>query len=301
MGDGMYLVAGAAGPTGRSAVRSLREGDHGVRALVRQHDGRSDALQALGAEVVTGDFHDLDAMRRALDGVDGAYFVHPVAPGIVEATSTFARAALRAGTPTVVNMSQSSARRDSGSPASRAHWLAERVLDRSGLGVTHLRPTFFAEWFTYPFVRYSVAEAGELRLPFGAGRHAPIAAEDQGRVIAAILRDPEPHRGHTYFLCGADEGTHDDHAASIGRALGRRVVYRPISDDAFVRAIHSVLPGPRWDHLVQHVTAVAGDYRANLLAGTNDLVERVSGRRPLTVEQFIAKRASAFEPPAAAV
>src|SRR2546421_2002701 len=214
MGDGTFLVAGAAGPTGRSAVRSLREGGHAVRALVRRQDGRSDALRAQGAEVVVGDFHDVEAMRRALDGVDDAYFVHPVAPGIVDATSAFARAALAAGTRTVVNMSQSSARRDSGSPASRAHWLAERVLDRSGLGVTHLRPTFFAEWFTYPFVSRSVAEFGELRVPFGAGRHAPIAAEDQGRVIAAILRDPEPHQGHTYFLCGTDEGTHDDHAAS---------------------------------------------------------------------------------------
>src|SRR2546430_12930874 len=91
-------------------------------------------------------------MRRALDGVDGAYFVHPVAPGIVDATSAFVRAALAAGTRTVVNMSQSSARRDSGSPASRAHWLDDSVLDRFGLGVTTLRATVFTEWFTNPLV-----------------------------------------------------------------------------------------------------------------------------------------------------
>lgn len=301
MGDGIYLVAGAAGPTGRSAVRALRNGGRTVRALVHRHDARSDALRAQGAEIVVGDFHDIDAIHRALDGVGGAYFVHPVAPGIEEATATFAAAALEAGTRTVVNMSQSSARRDSGSPASRAHWLAERVLDASGLGVTHLRPTFFAEWFTYPFVRHSVTVAGELRLPFGAGRHAPIAAEDQGRVIAAILGASEPHHGRTYYLCGTDEGTHDDHAASIGRALGRHVVYRPIPDDEFVGVVRSVLPGPRWDFLVHHVTAVAADYRNDLLAGTNDLVERLTGRRPLTVAEFIRQRASAFEPPAAAV
>src|SRR3989442_15506013 len=102
MGEESYLGAGAAGPTGRSAVRSLRDGGHTVRALVRRHDGRSDALRAIGADVVAGDFNDADAMRRALDGVDGAYFVHPVAPGVVEATATFARAALEAGTRTVV-------------------------------------------------------------------------------------------------------------------------------------------------------------------------------------------------------
>jgi hypothetical protein len=33
--------------------------------------------------------------------------------------------------------------------------MAERVFDWSGLTVTHLRPTFFAEWFLYYAVFYS--------------------------------------------------------------------------------------------------------------------------------------------------
>jgi uncharacterized protein YbjT (DUF2867 family) len=50
---------------------------------------------------------------------------------------------------TIVNMSQISARPDGESNAAREHWLAERMLDWSGIGVTHLRTTFFVEWFTY--------------------------------------------------------------------------------------------------------------------------------------------------------
>ena len=30
------------------------------------------------------------------------------------------------------------------------HWIEERLLDRTGIPTTHLRPTFFAEWFIYP-------------------------------------------------------------------------------------------------------------------------------------------------------
>jgi NAD(P)H dehydrogenase (quinone) len=51
--------------------------------------------------------------------------------------------------------------------------------------VTHLRPTFFAEWLIQ-FGNYGDDE-GVLSLPRGDGRHAPIAAEDQAHVIAAIL------------------------------------------------------------------------------------------------------------------
>ena len=42
----------------------------------------------------------------------------------------------------MVNMSQLPARPDHASPASRQHWLAERLLDWSGIGVTHMRPIF---------------------------------------------------------------------------------------------------------------------------------------------------------------
>jgi uncharacterized protein YbjT (DUF2867 family) len=76
-------------------------------------------------------------------------------------------------------MSQISARRIAKSHAAQNHWIAERLLDRSGIPVTHLRPTFFAKWLMY--VSGSIKERNMFPLPFGDARYAPIAAEDQGR------------------------------------------------------------------------------------------------------------------------
>jgi len=42
-------------------------------------------------------------------------------------------------------------------------------------------------------------------LPVGKGRHSPIAAEDQGRAIAAILKSPEGLIGQTINLSGPVE------------------------------------------------------------------------------------------------
>jgi NAD(P)H dehydrogenase (quinone) len=47
----------------------------------------------------------------------------------------------------------------------------------------HVRPGFFAEWLLYlaPLIRQ-----GRMVGPFGTtGRHAPVAAEDQARLIEA--------------------------------------------------------------------------------------------------------------------
>src|SRR5216684_2674884 len=180
-----FLVTGATGDTGGATAEQMLARGHHVRALAHRQDDRAKRLQGLG--------------------VEGAYFCYPIRPAIIQATAIFAQAAKEAGVECVVNMSQISAREDAKSHAAQDHWLAERVFDWSGLTVVHLRPTYFAEWLLYlaPMIR-----AGLLHVPFGTGRHAPIAAEDQARVIVGILENPSPHGGKAYPLYGPVELTY---------------------------------------------------------------------------------------------
>ncbi len=210
-----FLITGATGDTGGEAVSELLAKGHDVRVLAHREDARSKRLRDRGVEVVLGDLLDFDTVRAALQGVQRAYFVYPIGPGLIQATAQFAQAAKEAGVEAIVNMSQISARGDSKSDAARQHWLGERVFDWSGVPVTHLRPTFFAEWLLYlaPMIRRQM-----FFVPFGTGRHAPIAAEDQGRVIAGILQSPEAHRGKTYpSLARSSSRTPRSRRSSVAR------------------------------------------------------------------------------------
>jgi hypothetical protein len=82
-----YLISGATGATGSKTVKFLLEEGAKVRAYIHRQDERSAALSALGAELVTGDLLDFEAVRRAMEGVKGAYFVYPIKPGILQATA----------------------------------------------------------------------------------------------------------------------------------------------------------------------------------------------------------------------
>lgn len=281
------LITGAAGRTGGFAAQTLLPQGHDVRALVRQADERADRLIAAGAEVVVGDLHDLDAMSRATKGVEAAYFVHPILPGLLEATAVLLQAAEENGVGALVTMSQISARRDAVSNAARRHWLGERLLDHFAGTVTHLRPTFFAEWL----ILFPDHAAGELRLPFADAHHAPIAAEDQGRVIAAVLADPAPHAGKTYPLFGPVELDHHQIADAMSRTLDRKFTYVPIELAEF-RADLERNGHPA--HRVQHLLNVAVDYRNGIFAGTNDVVRRLTGVEPLSVEEFVARNRDQF-------
>jgi NAD(P)H dehydrogenase (quinone) len=284
------LVTGASGRTGGYAARLLLERGHRVRAMVHRFDDRAARLRDAGAEVIVGDLNDIDDVREAAEGVRAAYFVYPIAPGLLEATTTFAEAASEAGVAAVVNMSQISARRGAASDAARTHWLAERVLDWSPIAATHLRPTYFAEWFTV-FGAAGIRADGALRLPFGDGRHAPITAEDQGRVIAAILEHPEQHAGQVYPLYGAVEMNHYEIADAISRSLGQPVHYEPVDIPTWIEGIKAQGFSP---YLAQHLSNVAVDYQNGVFAGTNDIVERVGGKKPTTIEEFIAANQEAF-------
>lgn len=311
MAKQLFLITGATGATGGAAATLLLDKGRQVRALVHREDERSDGLRKRGAEVVVGDLLDFDAVRGALRGVSRAYFVYPIRPGLVQATAQFAQSAIEAGVDAIVNMSQVSARSDAMSHSAREHWLAERVFDWSGLNVAHIRPTYFAEWLLYlaPMIRQGVMYA-----PFTTGRHAPIAGEDQGRVIVGILEDPEQHRGKIYPLYGPTELTHDEIAKIVGRVVGRTVTYQSLPIEKWAEVVTSASAGrpprndagslyaeadritgrPGSEFLVQHLREVAIDHTNGLFAGTNDFVETIGKRAPLTVEAFVAKHRDAF-------
>ena len=252
------LITGATGDTGRAAVKySIERGIH-VRAMVHRKDARSTALEKLGAEIVLGDLHQINEIVSAMKGIDAAYFVYPVQIGLIEATVNFAQAAKEASVSFVINLSQRSASRTSSSFSCRDTWIAEQLLNWSGLPVTHLRPTYFLEWLLYPWQLPLFREKGILRLPVGKGRHAPIAADDQGRVIAAILQNPDGHAGHTYPLFGAVEMDHEQMAAELTQALGRPIIFENVSIDDYCKSLGTMgVPA----YVIQHLGGAMKDYQ----------------------------------------
>ena len=284
------LITGATGSTGKNATKKLLELKIPVRALVHKKDARSEQLSTQGVEIVEGDLSDFDSVSPALKGITSAYFVYPIrVPGVLEATASFAQAAIDEGVGFIVNMSQISARRVAKSHASRDHWIAERLFDRSGIPVAHLRPTFFAEWLMYG--ANFIKQQNQLVLPFGEARYAPIAAEDIGRVVASILADPVGHAGQSYPLFGPKELTQFEVAGILSEVLGRKITYVPMEIEAFKGVLKDLGHTP---HFIQHVSAVAQDCRDGIFSGTNDLVEKLTGQKPLQMVDYIVKNKALF-------
>ena len=137
MSKPLILATGATGKTGAQVVDQLLKRGFPVRALARRRDERTSRLEKLGAEVVLGDFLDLQSIRNAIEGVKRVYFCYPPqGDKLLEATTNVAVAAKNAGVEALVNLSQITAREDSQSPLARHHWLSENIFDWSETATT---------------------------------------------------------------------------------------------------------------------------------------------------------------------
>jgi uncharacterized protein YbjT (DUF2867 family) len=293
-----FLIVGAGGShgaTGNHTAQHLLARGLSVRAFVHHADQRADRLKDLGAEIAVGDLHNFRDVRAALDGMQRAYFTYPVADGLLEATTAFAAAGTMAGLQTVVNMSQITARPDHASPAARQHWLAERVLDWSGIGVTHLRPPFFLENLFNVAAPTVAATDGKICVPYGDGRHAPIAGQDIARVAVGILTDPAKHSGKTYVPTGPVSLSMAEQASVFSRVLGRPVEYVDIRVEDWRQILSQLdVMSP---YLIEHLSRVAESHQRGEFDAVTDVVETLGGVAPQSLEAFIRQNQTAFGAP----
>jgi NAD(P)H dehydrogenase (quinone) len=285
------LITGATGKSGGAAIDELLKMGYPVRALVHSNDSRSEKLVAKGVEVVVGDLLNLDDISAAMQGIDTAYLCFPVlVPGVLQATAYFAQAAKENGLKGIVNMSQISARREAKSNAAQDHWVGEQILNMTGIPTTHLRPTFFDDWFLY--THDVIHEDSTIVLPFGNGRWAPVDSADLGRVVARIAVNMEEYGGQVIRLFGPEEYDVFEMSEIISNVLGRTIKYEPVTIDQFFEVFSKRGAS---EHFVQHVTHVAEDCVNGIFSGTNDLVETITGRKPTTLADFFTKNKALFQ------
>ena len=298
----MYLITGAGGGVGsvsRRVVELLLDSGEPVRAMVRRNDDRAEQLRALGADVIVGDLTSAGDIVDAMAGVSRMFFNMSVSPDYLRATTEVCAVALERGhLDAIVNMSQMTVSQmtltsTEESKQHRLHWLAEHIMNWSGLPVIHIRPTVFLDNPLFTMLnKQSVRERGVLSLPFGTGRTSPIAAADVARVVAALLRDPADRIGKVFELTGPQVLDIDGLAEQYTRALGRPISAEDIAYDDW--HLDVLIPLGLPEHVQQHIATMAKLHHDDRYNRATDDVERITGQPGQTVEQYVASNPDLF-------
>ena len=282
-------VTGATGHIGGAVARAFAARGVPQRLVVRDAS-RAPALPR--SEVAVASYGDYDAMLAAFTGVRHVLLVSAAeAEDRLSQHLTAVRAAKDAGVERVVYTSFQGASPTCTFTLGRDHWATEVALAETGLTVTILRDSFYAD-----FLPAMTGADGVLRGPAGSGRVAAVARADVAASAAALLlaamHGDDRHDGATYTLTGPEALTLSEAAAIMGEAAGRPVVHEDETvRQAYASRAHYGAPGWEVDAWVSTYTAIANDE----VAEVTDHVELLSGKEPRSFAQLLDQEPSLLD------
>ncbi|MFE6402765.1 NmrA/HSCARG family protein [Streptomyces alboflavus] len=237
------LVTGATGKQGGATVRALRAADVPVRALVRDRTtDRAKAVEAIGAELVTGDLHDRDSVVRAAEGARAVFSVQMPAmttegfdfEGEVTQGVNLIEGAKAAGVPQFVHTSVTGAGQHTETPGwAEGRWASmeptlsakSAIQDRvRAAGFPHwtlLKPGFFMENFlpSMAFLFPRGTEGGLVSVLNPETRLSLVSVDDIGRAAATAIVEPERF-DRVELELASDYLSMTEIAEALSRALG---------------------------------------------------------------------------------
>ena len=239
----MSLVAvfGASGRQGLAQVRQLRAAGHSVRAVSRSPDpfyGQSFD----DVEIRPADIYDEDSMVQVLEGVDAAFYTHPLRArqDRVEVVGRVGRAAKRAGIKRLVWNTSSWIPDKAGDPFSYGgNTRAINALWATGAPATVFGSVLFMDnlltnW-AFPFIvgegRYVYPHKPDLECSW-------ISLDDVAKFMVAAIDRPDLE-GAWLNIGGPQKLKPPQVAQMLSKTLGRTVRYDPCTPKEFGKLLAS--------------------------------------------------------------
>lgn len=239
------LITGATGNVGRQVVNQLVNRGADVRAELRAlvRDPATAKLPA-GVQTVQGDLLDVDALRRAFDGVSTLFLLNAVVPDEFTQALLALNLAREAGIERVVYLSVIHSDRYLNVPHFAGKFGVERMLEQMGFGATILRPAYFMD--NDHSIKDVVRNYGVYPMPIGSKGLAMVDVRDIAEVAAIELlrreRASEPLPLARINLVGPDTLTGEAVAALWSAALGRPVAYGGDDTAGFETNLRNAMP-----------------------------------------------------------
>ena len=283
----MILVTGAGGTVGALVALELKALNRKTRLAFHSEEKVRKAI-AQGQDAVALDFSRPETLGPALAGVDTVFLLGTGGLGQAEGEINVIREAKAAGVRKIVKLSAWAADTEAFA-IGKIHRVAERELERSGLDWTILRPNGFMQNFVN-YMSGSIKAQGAFYQPAADAKISHIDARDIARVAAAVLANPG-HESKAYELTGPAALSYGDAAGVLSRVLGRKINYVPVSDEAARAGMMSAgIPDFYADYLVD----LNRFYRKGTAARVTTTVKDISGREPVSFDQFVKDNAAAF-------
>lgn len=278
------LVTGATGRLGQRVVSRLLQKQTKVRILTRRPE---EALKIWGGtvDIAAGNFSDPASLKEASRGIDRVFLLSPIGETLVADQNAVIDAALSAGVSRIVKISGSdwTIKNPARSISGAAHAAVEAHLAGSGIAHTVLRPNAWMQVALEPVVA-TLRNGEDVPARFGNAAVSFIDADDIADVAVQVLTAGAPPAG-TLVLTGGEALS----ALEIAR-IAARILRRPVGVSPKATSTIPTHIGTFEQKAIAEFGQLIGE---GLAASTKDTVERIIGRPPRSVENYLRARLAA--------
>ena len=280
-----YLITGATGDVGSKVVDLLIQRGHRPRVFVRDANKAQSRFDNR-VDICLGDLANAESLRTALKDVDVLFLVNsgPEIPVRDELAANIAKAT---GVRHLVKLSSMDVQQ--GLAIGAWHDRGEAAIRTSGIPFTFVQPTGFMSnllaWAN------SIKKEGLVRSSTGDGKRAFIHSDDIAAVATEALTTSN-YLGQSLPITGPEALSFAEVTATIATAIGKQLTFQPISD-VEARQRYSAISAST-EETEAHVSLWRA-IREGRLATVTDTVERILGRKPIKLNQWLTENAAAFQ------
>ena len=286
----MILITGATGNNGKELIRQLTAMGQRVRALVRK-PAEAAKLDGPNLEVAAGDFEHPETLEAALQGVEKAFLLTPVAERFVQWQKDFIEAAQRAKIRHLVKFSGMGADPHTASELLRLHAETDNLLRRSGVPFTILQPNSFFQNMLWS--ANTIKAQGVFYLPFKDAAQSTVDIRDISAVAAMVLTT-SGHEGKAYVITGPAALTYQQVAEKLSSILDRNIQYVDVKISAAADGMRKS-GMPDWN--VRVLSDLNAYFATGAAANVTDAIPTLLGRPATSFEQFVKDYRAAFMDP----
>jgi uncharacterized protein YbjT (DUF2867 family) len=285
------LILGSTGRTGKAIIGELMQRSNSVQIVYSSRNrAQVEAWRQAGKDAVFLDLNDARTFPAALMGIDRLFLTTGYTVEMVHQSKTIVDAAEDAGLQFIVHLGIFGNGRTT-DPHFAWHEMVERYIEGSGVAWSHIHPNFFMDNLltSVPVVN------GRFYWFMGDKRVGWIASDDIAAVSAQVLADgPQKHASKQYWL-STEVMNGVEAAGEIAKGLGRPVESVELTPDDLEAQLRS--GAMRMPSYVE-ATYVASilemvrqtyDGRLDFGATTTTVVEDLTGRKPLTLHEWVVR------------
>jgi NAD(P)H dehydrogenase (quinone) len=286
---GKILVTGVTGSLGKDVVTYLsKKTDVANIAVLVRDSSKVQDLKAIGIDVRVGDYDNYNSLLEAFKDVDKLYFVS--GSDIVKRLSQHTNVVKAAKESRVKHIFYTSFMRKNETQTSPiafitdTHLKTESLIKESGIKYTILKHAIYADIIPM-FAGENLLESGVLYFPAGDEKIGFTLRNDMAE-LAAVLLTSDGHENKLYDVTNEETITFSEIATIISKISGKVISYVSPTQEEYSKTLSDAgVP----NEYIGMFAGFAEAFKQGEFTETNNFIQTIIGRKPVSVEQFLEK------------